>query len=79
MALFVANSLFIEGYLVTRGDRKHKAFRMIEDAGFEIDGINLEALKEKSAEKFAIDENPDIMNPKTANVGTGCGVKTSCS
>ncbi|MCH2206785.1 MAG: biotin synthase BioB [Lentisphaerales bacterium] len=79
MALFVANSLFIEGYLVTRGDRKHKAFRMIEDAGFDIDGINLEALKEKSAEKFAIDENPDIMNPKTANVGTGCGVKTSCS
>ena len=72
MALYVANSLFIEGYLVTRGDRKHKAYRMIEDAGFEIDGIILEDDNQTSADRFAIDENPNIMNPKTAK--TGCPV-----
>ncbi|MCM8542949.1 MAG: biotin synthase BioB [Lentisphaeraceae bacterium] len=76
LALYIANSLFIEGYLVTRGDKKHKAFRMIEDAGFEIDGINLEAASESSSSRFAIDENPDIMNPKTAQAALG---KTSCS
>ena len=80
LALYVANSLFIEGYLVTRGDRKHKAFRMIEDAGFEIDGINVEALEESSASRFAIDENPDIMNPKTAQAaGKTCPASGSCS
>lgn len=81
LALYVANSLFIEGYLVTRGDRKHKAFRMIEDAGFEIDGINLESLEESSADRFAIDENPDIMNPKTAQAAAGrpCSASGSCS
>ena len=67
LALYVANSLFIEGYLVTRGDRKNKAFRMIEDAGFEIYGINVPDSKESSAERFAIDDDPNIMNPKTAN------------
>ena len=81
LALYVANSLFIEGYLVTRGDKKHKAFRMIEDAGFEIDGINIDADAESSADRFAIDENPDIMNPKTANVAAGrpCSGAGTCS
>ena len=86
MGLYPANSLFIEGYLVTRGDRKNKAFRMIEDAGFEIDGVNLEAL-EASAESqgpdFEIDENPNIMHPKTAKIpamaASGpCGGSGSC-
>jgi biotin synthase len=81
LALYLANSIFIEGYLVTRGDKKHKAFRMIEDAGFVIDGIKIDAADEKSAEKFAIDENPDIMNPKTANPvdPASCGVRSGCS
>jgi biotin synthase len=79
LALYVANSLFIEGYLVTRGDRKNKAFRMIEDAGFEIDGIKLDEVEESSAQRFAIDENPDIMNPKAANPKASCSSTTSCS
>jgi len=82
MALYVANSLFIEGYLVTRGDRKNKAFRMIEDAGFEIDGIAMPDSQESSADRFAIDDDPNIMNPKTANIAVQagpCSSKGSCS
>ena len=79
LALYVANSLFIEGYLVTRGDKKHKAFRMIEDAGFEIDGIKLDEDEDSSSQRFAIDENPDIMNPKTAQTKAPCSTTTGCS
>ena len=37
-ALWPANSLFVEGYLTTRGDAVRETYRMIEDAGFEIEG-----------------------------------------
>jgi biotin synthase len=37
-ALYPANSLFVEGYLTTRGDPVTETYRMIRDAGFEIDG-----------------------------------------
>src|SRR4029453_19320495 len=36
--LWPANSLFVEGYLTTRGDAVNDTYRMIEDAGFEVDG-----------------------------------------
>jgi len=38
LALWPANSLFVDGYLTTRGDAVHETYRMIEDAGFEVDG-----------------------------------------
>ena len=38
LALWPANSLFVEGYLTTRGDAVSQTYRMIEDAGFEVDG-----------------------------------------
>jgi biotin synthase len=38
LALWPANSLFVEGYLTTRGDAVAETYRMIEDAGFEVDG-----------------------------------------
>ncbi|MEE8475233.1 MAG: biotin synthase BioB [Myxococcota bacterium] len=38
LALWPANSLFVEGYLTTRGDAVPETYRMIEDAGFEIEG-----------------------------------------
>jgi biotin synthase len=38
LALWPANSLFVEGYLTTRGDAVNDTYRMIEDAGFEVDG-----------------------------------------
>jgi biotin synthase len=38
LALYPANSLFVEGYLTTRGDAVGETYRMIEDAGFEVEG-----------------------------------------
>jgi len=38
LCLWPANSLFVEGYLTTRGDAIVETYRMIRDAGFEVDG-----------------------------------------
>jgi biotin synthase len=67
LALYPANSLFVEGYLLTRGDKVDKVYQMICDAGFEAD--NEEGFNHNltSADKFAIDDDPNIMNPDTAS------------
>ena len=36
MALFIVNSMFVNGYLTEGGAPPDEAFRMIEDAGFEV-------------------------------------------
>jgi len=70
LALYPANSLFVEGYLVTRGDSVNKVYKMIHDAGFEIEN-DVDLYHELStAERFVIDDNPNIMNPKTSIVNT---------
>jgi biotin synthase len=38
LALYPANSLFVEGYLTTEGDSVRDTYAMIEDAGFEVEG-----------------------------------------
>jgi len=38
LVLWPANSLFVEGYLTTRGDAVDETYRMIRDAGFEVEG-----------------------------------------
>lgn len=38
LSLYPANSLFVEGYLTTRGDAVEDTYAMIRDAGFEIEG-----------------------------------------
>ncbi len=38
LLLWPANSLFVDGYLTTRGDAAAETFRMIRDAGFEVEG-----------------------------------------
>ncbi|MDH3213853.1 MAG: biotin synthase BioB [Myxococcales bacterium] len=43
LALWPANSLFVEGYLTTRGDAIAETTRMIRDAGFEVEGNPLSA------------------------------------
>jgi biotin synthase len=43
LVLWPANSLFVEGYLTTRGDAVDATYRMIADAGFEIGGNPLYA------------------------------------
>jgi len=37
MSLYPANSLFVNGYLTTPGQKATEAHRMIEDLGFEIE------------------------------------------
>jgi biotin synthase len=37
LALYPANSLFVEGYLTTRGDQRLETYRMIRDAGFVVE------------------------------------------
>ena len=40
MALYVADSLFVNGYLTTPGQPGHEVERMLEDMGFEVAGKN---------------------------------------
>ena len=41
LLLWPANSLFVRGYLTTRGDEVEETYRMIRDAGFEVEGNGL--------------------------------------
>jgi biotin synthase len=52
LALWPANSLFVEGYLTTRGDAVAETYRMIRDAGFEVDGnpLSRELAKQAAGE-----------------------------
>jgi len=43
LLLWPANSLFVEGYLTTRGDAVRETYAMIADAGFEVEGNPLYA------------------------------------
>jgi biotin synthase len=36
LALYVADSLFVNGYLTTPGDPAHEVQKMIEDMGFKV-------------------------------------------
>ena len=48
MALYAANSLFLEGYLNTRGNDRARTLQMIRDAGFEIaSDVPLDSLLER--------------------------------
>ena len=68
LALYPANSLFIEGYLVTRGHKANKTIQMIRDAGFEIESpINTEE-QWNDSQKYVLDSNPNILNPQTAYI-----------
>jgi biotin synthase len=50
-ALYPANSLFVEGYLTTKGDPVKETYAMIRDAGFEIEGNDAYQL-EQAAESI---------------------------
>jgi biotin synthase len=69
LALYPANSLFVEGYLVTRGDSANKVFQMICDAGFEPESDVDSSLELSPSGEFMLDDNPNIMNPKTTSCG----------
>jgi biotin synthase len=70
LALWPANSLFVEGYLTTRGDVVEDTYRMIRDAGFEIAGNPLydaEAAVEGSA--FRLEGGEPLLRPDVARDG----------
>jgi biotin synthase len=43
LALYAANSIFVEGYLTTPGQAASAAHKMIEEMGFEVEGLRYEA------------------------------------
>ena len=69
LALYPANSLFVDGYLTTRGDPVGDTYRMIRDAGFEVDGNPLyrEAEAKAQASEFEIPGGGDeLLRPEIA-------------
>ena len=44
LALYPANSIFVEGYLTTHGQQADEARRMIEDMGFEVESAEVQAI-----------------------------------
>ncbi len=64
LSLYPANSLFVDGYLTTMGDAIRDTYRMIEDAGFEIEG-NDEYQEQRAASGFQLPGHEgSIMKPE---------------
>ncbi len=59
LALWPANSLFVEGYLTTRGHGVDKTYRMIREAGFEIEG-NALFTEKKATQAYRIDSQEHL-------------------
>ncbi|MGP1383360.1 MAG: biotin synthase BioB [Thainema sp.] len=68
LALYPANSLFVEGYLVSRGDMVKQVYELVRDAGFELAEDALPTPDESSATRYRLDDNPNILNPKTTQI-----------
>jgi biotin synthase len=67
LALYPANSLFIEGYLTTRGDAADDTYRMIADAGFEVAGNPLYAARDADARPgFRLPGAAPLLKPEIA-------------
>ncbi|MBW2268901.1 MAG: biotin synthase BioB [Deltaproteobacteria bacterium] len=68
LALWPANSLFVEGYLTTKGGAVNETYRMIRDAGFEVEGNPLtdaEGFSEPQETQFRIaGSDGDILKPE---------------
>jgi len=65
LALYPANSLFVEGYLATRGHSVDQVYQLIRDAGFEVAGDIPPHANARDASQFQLDDNPNILNPQT--------------
>ena len=69
LALWPANSLFVEGYLTTRGDAVADTYRMIREAGFEVDGNPLvpgEQAGREGDEGFRLPGEGALLRPEIA-------------
>ncbi len=66
MSLYPANSLFLEGYLNTRGQEALKLYQMIQDAGFEIESEkSIDDMVQKEQAKESIKQATDSIVMKT--------------
>ena len=66
-SLWPANSLFVEGYLTTRGDAVNDAYRMIAEAGFEVEGNALyDAAHDAASKGFRLDGDAPLLKPEIA-------------
>ena len=67
LALYPANSLFVEGYLTTRGEALDDTYRMIRDAGFEVAGNSLYNADDAQLDAFQIPGGGDqLLKPSIA-------------
>ena len=69
LGLYPANSLFVEGYLTTKGDPVEDTYAMIRDAGFEIDGNDAyhEMQSHQHGGQFRIPDGSDqLLKPEIA-------------
>jgi len=70
LALYPANSLFVEGYLTTRGDAVLDTYRMIRDAGFEIEGNPVYEAETGPSRAFRLTgTDGEILKPEIARQG----------
>ncbi len=81
LVLWPANSLFVEGYLTTRGDAVRDTYEMIRDAGFEVAGNPLasgdDALATASAGAFRlVGGDGEILRPEIAAPRRGPAPRT---
>jgi len=67
LALWPANSLFVEGYLTTQGDAVRDTYRMIREAGFEVEGNALsdeQGIQERREGFRLAGSDGDILKPE---------------
>ncbi len=66
LVLWPANSLFVEGYLTTRGDGVDDTYRMIRDAGFEVEGNPLSRAETTARpDRVRLADSPiDLLKPE---------------
>ncbi len=67
LALYPANSLFVEGYLTTRGRPASDTYRMIRDAGFTVsraDGSQISWEELGVDRTFRVADSDDILKPE---------------
>jgi biotin synthase len=64
LALYPANSLFVEGYLTTRGDAARDTYRMIRDAGFEVEGNPAWAGVDDAPSEFRLGGDDGLLRPE---------------
>jgi biotin synthase len=70
LALWPANSIFVEGYLTTRGDAVDDTYRLIRDAGFEVAGNDLYASASQAADgAFRLAGPESILKPDVSPGG----------